>query len=169
MTKKISYFSRSRLAGPCKTEILSPLVSTYELKKTVKVIDKDNDIYEIIDELVEVNRIDTQALTDGYQGQTGTSALIKRVGLTGDTSLLDLKEYSEEQPITDASSIPSTLGEALKISKRVGVYESLDPALTKGRQVDDFIANFTQAELDAYIEERVKKLTEKKQGGSTNE
>lgn len=169
MIKKISYFSRSNLCEPCKTEILSPIVCTYELKKTVKVIDKDNDIYEIVDELVEVNRLDTQALTDGFQGETGTAALIKRVGLTGDTSLLDLQEFSEEQPIHDASKIPSTLGEALNISKGVKLYDSLDPALTKGRSPEDFIASLTQADLDAYVQERIKKLTESKQGVSTNE
>lgn len=169
--KKINYFTRLNPPAPVISETVDTVKKTFELKRNVKVIDKDNDLYDIVSELVVVDEVDTDKLTKSFAGQTGLAAVLKRVAITGDTSLLGGASYDSDE-IFDATKIPSSIGEVKAAADKLSEYDQLPDAIKKGRSVDEFIAQFSQTELDAYIKSlvdaEIAKLQAKeiKEGGS---
>lgn len=166
---KINYFTRLNPPSPVITKEVSPIIQTFELKRSVKVIDKDNDIYDIVEEYVVVDEVDTDKLTKSFAGQTGLEAVLKRVAITGDTSLLGGASYDSEE-IFDATKVPSTLGEVKAAADKLSEYDKLPDDLKKGRTVEEFIAQFTQADLDAYlkglVEAEIAKVKAADKGGA---
>lgn len=163
---KIKYYTRLNPPSPVITKNVDPVVRTYETKKTVKVIDKENDIYEITEELVCVQEVDTVKVTKSYAGQTGLESVMKRVAITGDTSLLGGVSYDGDG-VVDVTKTPTTLGEVKALSEQVREYDKLPEELKKGRSLEEFIAQFNQAELDAYIKGVVDaQIAKAKEGGA---
>lgn len=147
---KINYFTRLNPPKPASFAPCDTVVKTYELKRKVEVIDKENDLYDIVEEFIVVDEVDTDKLTKSFAGQTGLESVLKRVAITGDISLLGGASYDSDQ-IFDATKVPSTLGEVKAAAEKLSDYDKLPDELKKGRTVEEFIAQFTQADLDSYV------------------
>ena len=142
-------------ANPPKSyhnEKILPVVKEFEKKKVAKIVDAEAELAEIVDEIVVVSEVDTHKLSQSYIGQTGLEAVMKRVAITGDTSLLNTIT-SDSDAIADATSLPQTLGEVKALAIKADALEKqLPPELLKGRSVEEFLAGDIEAEISAYIE-----------------
>lgn len=154
---KIQFVTRSNYK-PMTTDVHgSRTFKTFEKIKDVKVIDKEKDLFEIYDKVVETSSIDLDKYTQSFKGQTGLEAVMKRVAITGDSSLLNTISYDKEQPVFDATNIPTSLDEVKALANQVkDIYNKLPQELKKGNNPEN-ILQLTQAQLDSYIKAEVDK------------
>ena len=155
---KVVFYSRK---NPPKSYISKKITTLYqeiEMKKDVKVIDKDRDVYEIVDKEVIVNEYDTEKLTKSFSGQTGLEAVMKRVAITGDVSLLGSGLTPEPTPIVDATKVPASIGEVKALADKVhSLSESIPAELLKGRSVEDFLRDITAEQVKEYVDSIIQK------------
>lgn len=145
---------------PYKNNLVSPVFVETEMKKVAKVVDTAAGLAEIVDEIVVVSEVDTNKLTQSFIGQTGLEAVMKRVAITGDASLLNTITTDKDE-IVDACVLPKSLGEVKALAKKADALEKqLPPELLKGRSVEEFLAGDIEAEIAAYIEGQKIKITE---------
>lgn len=167
---KVVFYSRKNPPKSYESQKYSTIFQEVEMKKDVKVIDKENDVYEIVDKQVVINEFDTQKLTESYQGQTGLEAVMKRVAITGDVSLLGSGLTAEETPVLDATKIPNSIGEVKKLADKVDALAgSIPPELLKGRSVEDFLRDITAEQVKEYVDSYIQKqiaVTKPKEGGA---
>lgn len=157
MSKMVIY---NRLNPPKEvySKSLPTKIVTFRRVQDVKVLDKDNDVFEIVEKSVIENEVDTAKLTKSYQGKTGLEAVIKRVAITGDFTLLE--DNSPYPSFMDATKIPTTLGEVKQTAAKLQGFDSLPAELVKGRSAEEFLASVTMAEIEAYAKAKI--------GGSNN-
>lgn len=137
---------------PYKNEKISTIYKETEMKKVAKIVDAESELAEIVDEVVVVSEVDTHKLTQSFIGQTGLEAVMKRVAITGDASLLNTITTDKDE-IADACALPTSLGEVKALAKQADALEKqLPPELLKGRSVEEFLAGDIEAEIAAYIE-----------------
>ena len=166
---KVVFYSRKNPPKSYESKQYSTIYQDIEFKKDVKVIDKDNDVYEIVDKEVVVNAYDTDKLTKSFAGQTGLEAVMKRVAITGDVSLLGSSLTSDETPIVDATKVPNSIGEVKALADKVdSLVGSIPVELLKGRSVEDFLRDITAEQVKEYVDSFIKKQidsTKTKEGG----
>lgn len=167
---KVVFYSRK---NPPKAYISKNITTVYqetEMKKDVKVVDKDKDVYEIVDKEVIVNEYDTEKLTKSFAGQTGLEAVMKRVAITGDVSLLGSGLTPEPTPVVDATKVPTSIGEVKTLADKVdSLAGSIPPELLKGRSVEDFLRDITVEQIKEYVDSFIQKqidATKTKEGGA---
>lgn len=167
---KVVFYSRKNPPKSYESKKYSTIFQEVEMKKDVNVIDKQNDVYEIVEKSVVVNEYDTEELTKSFAGQTGLEAVMKRVAITGDVSLLGSALTPTETPIVDATIVPNSIGEVKALADKVDALAGSIPAeLLKGRSVEDFLRDITAEQVkeyvDSYIQQQIA-ATKTKEGGA---
>ena len=167
---KVVFYSRKNPPKAYESKKISTVFQEIEMKKDVNVIDKTNDVYEIVEKPVVVNEYDTEKLTKSFAGQTGLEAVMKRVAITGDVSLLGSGITSDETPLVDATKIPNSIGEVKKLADKVDALAgSLPKELLKGRSVEDFLRDITAEQVKEYVDSFIQQqiaATKTKEGGA---
>lgn len=98
--------------------------------------------------------------------QVGVYNIIKQVIRTGDTSLLPADDGKCHVDLVGA---PETLMEVKAMGEDAAAkYAELDPALTKGRSLTEFIQNMSQEEFNSFID-AIKSRQEVKSEEKVNE
>lgn len=155
---KIKYRTRANPPKAVKTKNIDTHFIEFEKIKGVKVIDKEKDLYEIEDQIVQRSKIDLEKLTQSYKGQTGLEAVMQRVALTGDLSLLNTITTENEEAVIDATKLPKTLGEVKKMASDIqNIYNKLPEEIKSGRTASDIANNFTQEDLTRFINSQIEK------------
>lgn len=98
--------------------------------------------------------------------QVGVYNIIKQVMRTGDTSLLPADDGKCQVDLVGA---PETLMEVKAMGQEASAkFAGLDPALTKGRSLTEFIQSLSQEEFDSFIA-AIKSRQEMKSEDKVNE
>lgn len=169
--KKIKFYSAVNPHPPVITKNVNRIFKEYEKIKDVKVIDKENDIYEIVDKYVEKSSVDLEELTQSFKGQTGLEAVMKRVAITGDTSILNTISSDKEMPVVDATKLPKSLGEVKANADKISdLYNKLPDEIKAGKTAEEIAKDFTQQDLTNYINNliKIKNENENVKGGNDN-
>lgn len=155
----ITFYSRVNRPKTVLTKPINVIFREREKVKDVKVIDKDNDLYEIVEKFIVTKEVNLTSLTNSYKGQTGLEAVMKRVAITGDISLLNTIT-TDKDSVFDATSLPKSYGEAVSASKKIeDIYSKIPDDLKNGMSVEDFISSITAEAIEAYV----KKVSETKE------
>ena len=158
-------YTRINAPKPVKTIRVPTIYKEIEVVSMAGEKDESTGLYEIIEVEKVVNTYDTNELTQSFRGQTGIEAIMKRVAITGDTSLFNTITTSSDV-VFDATKLPKTLGEAKALGESVdSIYSGIPDELKKGQSVSDFLANITSSDIDAYIAS-LQALKDKKVGES---
>lgn len=115
--------------------------------KVVKTGEGENDFIVVKD--VKYSKTPIQEVVDADKDSVGVDNIIKMVLRTGDTSLLP---SDKGNPDVDLVNAPEDLMQL----KAMGVeaekkFAGLDPELTKGMNMADFVKNLTQEQFDAFV------------------
>lgn len=123
----------------------------YEIKqKVVKTGEGDYD-FVVVDEVIEHKR-SIDASIQAYANEVGVEAMLNRVALTGDESILETLKAGNEGRVDDFTNFPGDLMEYQhRMVSAEEVFNSLDPKLTQGRTFAEFCEGISKEELDAYI------------------
>lgn len=120
---------------------------TNEVKKVIKKVGEGEDDYVLIEKVI-VHRDLIQGVIDSQADEVGVYNIIERAIRTGDASLLQSAQVHVSDDILDITGAPKDLAEGLHMSQAsAAAYESLDPALTKGRTLEQFILSITADEF----------------------
>lgn len=135
---------------------------TYEVKKVLKKVGEGEDDYVLEDKIITHKDL-IRSVIDAQADEVGVYNIIERAIRTGDASLLKSAQVHVSDEILDITGAPADLAEGLHMSEASQkAYASLDPALTKGRTLEQFILTITPDEFAAWQASLVK--TEKKEG-----
>lgn len=136
------------------TKCVCSTKNEYKTVDTVHVIDKEKELYEVKKERVITKSVDTDKIAQSYAGSTGVEAILKKVAITGDTTILNTQTG---EVFTDITQVPTNIHEAQAlIAKGQAAFESLDPALRGDAQdANELLANLTLEKLQQYINDAV--------------
>lgn len=123
----------------------------YEIKQVVKKVGDGEEDFIVEDKVIEHKRDIVQEI-NAQADQVGVYNLMKRVALTGDTSL-----YPEPMPKTgvtsDYTGVPDNLLDAdLMAKERLAQFNALPDSLKKGRTFEEFMSTFSQDEFNIWLE-----------------
>lgn len=139
----------------------------YKIKDIVKKTGEGEEDFVIVQKITEV-RTPIQEVVDRDAGTTGIKALMERVALTGDDTLLNGTAISKDGVTSDYTKCPGDLMEVDLMAKRaVAAYDALPDEIKKGRSFNDFCNSFTTDEYALWVASLVKankKADEKKDG-----
>lgn len=134
----------------------------YEVKQVVKKVGEGEDDFVLEDKII-THRDLIQSVLDAQADQVGVYNIIERAVRTGDNSLLKSAQVHVSDEILDITNAPTDLADGLhKAQASQAAYASLDPALTKGRTLEQFLLTITPDEFAAW--QASLKKTEKKEG-----
>lgn len=159
MSRKFEYFDRNKrpkLEYPKSTgEYID-----YEIKQVKKSTGPNADDFEIEEKVIE-NKTNIKEFINSFADQVGVENILKKVALTGDTSLLN----QVPEVHGDMSIIPEDAGEKFRMAKSAQeAYSKIDPELTQGQSMEEFIKGLNADKINAYIEAKINaKAAEKKE------
>lgn len=135
----------------------------YEIHQEKKSTGDGIDDFEVIDveEEVKTNIVE---FINSFEDQVGIDNILKRVALSGDTSLLNEKEalYADLTPYEDTA-------EAFKKAQALNeLYDSIDPELRNGAGIKEFIENLTEEKIQAYLDKKLKEREEENENSKAN-
>lgn len=136
----------------------------YEVKKVVKKVGEGDSDFVVEDKLVYHKDL-IQGILEAQADEVGVYHIIERALRTGDDSLLKSAQVHITDDVLDITGAPSDLAEGLHMSEASQkAYASLDPALTKGRTLEQFILTITADEFAQWQSSLLKtEKTEKKE------
>lgn len=124
---------------------------SYEEKQVVERIGEGDSDFVVRTKLIE-HKEDIKALINSQADQVGINNLIKRVLMTGDTSLIPAVNVDKEAKIVDVTNTPTTLLDAHLVAKEsVAYYDSLPDGLKKGRTYAEFMSSITSEEFNQFL------------------
>lgn len=151
MPRKFEYFDKNKRPEIKPIEWQKDYVD-YEYKTVKKSTGPGEDDFELEETVIE-HRTNIEEFVNSYGEDVGVEAVLKRVALTGDTSLLE----KIPEMHADLTQIPENPEERFNMmtNNLADVYSKLDPELTKGLSIEDFIKNLTPEMLEEYINKKV--------------
>ena len=128
--------------------------------------DSDNVILEY--EAVKKGEIDIQEYIASFADEVGIQNILKKISLSGDTSLLNqthresLNPDGGLEPVQDYSNVPKNKTEAFNaVIEGVNAFDNLPEDLKGKMSMAQFVQLFGQDEFDKYIASRIEALQPK--------
>ena len=150
-------------------------VEEYNLVPVAKeLIDANGEKYNgVVYEPTFVRKYNQQELIASYSDDVGIQNILKKLAISGDKSILNqtgrepLCPNGGLEPIQDFSEVPSSKAEAFNIvAAGVAAYDNL-PSDIKGKMsLEQFVHDFGQEQLNAYIESVKAKYATESTGGN---
>ena len=143
------------------------IIEYQEVRHVTLNSDVDTDFTENIT-VEEASRVNRQDYLNEQSGDVGILNILKKMALSGDTSLLN-QTHRASIPGSDKDALGRAVEDIVDISnyqvdriaalesykKGADAYHSLDPDL-KGKSNLEEVAKLSDAEIDSYIENKVK-------------
>lgn len=144
----------AKVPGVAKIPTASTIKNDFITVQEVKVIDKEKELYEVHEVRKVKKSVDTNKLAQSFAGSCGVEAIMKKVAITGDTSILNTQTG---EVFTDITKVPTTIHEAQALlAKGQKAFDSLDPKLKGDAQdANELLSNLTLEKLQKYINDAV--------------
>lgn len=131
--------------------------TSYEIKQEKKSTGPGVDDFEVIDVTIE-KKTNIEEFISSFKDVAGVDAVLKKVAL-GDMSQIGVGEHGDE------TIIPEDPEEALKLAKDVEeAFSKLDPELTEGQSLQEFIDKLSDERIKAYLEKKAAALKAQEEG-----
>ena len=125
--------------------------TSYEEKKVVEKIGEGDSDYVIKTIFIE-HKEDIKSLINSQADRVGVNNLVKRVLMTGDTSLIPAVNIDKEAKVVDITNTPVSLLDAdITAKESVAYYDSLPDSLKKGRTYAEFMTSITSEEFNQFL------------------
>lgn len=124
---------------------------TYEEKQVVEKIGEGEEDFVVKTKFIE-HKEDIKALINSQADKVGVNNLVRRVLMTGDTSLIPAVNVDKEAKVVDITNVPSSLLDAdITAKESVAYYDSLPESLKKGRTYAEFMSSITTEEFNQFL------------------
>lgn len=124
---------------------------SYEEKKIVEKIGEGESDYVVKTKFI-AHKEDIRALINSQADKVGVNNLVKRVLMTGDTSIIPAVNIDKEAKIVDITNTPASLLDAdITAKESVAYYDSLPDSLKKGRTYAEFMSSITSEEFNQFL------------------
>lgn len=124
---------------------------SYEEKQVIEKIGEGESDFVVRTKFIE-HKDDIKALINSQADKVGVNNLVKRVLMTGDTSLIPAVNVDKEAKVIDITNIPASLLDAdITAKESVAYYDSLPDGLKKGRTYAEFMSSITSEEFNQFL------------------
>lgn len=146
--KRVKGFSSNGVKVISEKDFDQDYISIQIVDYVVKTGEGENDF--VIKKKVVETREPIADVVARDADQVGVYNIIKQVMRTGDTSLLPMDDGKCQVDLVGA---PETIMEVKQMGEdAANKYAGLDPELTKGRSLAEFIKNLSDSEFNSFIE-----------------
>lgn len=136
----------------------------YDAKGTV-----DEDEFEVKEVVVPKTKINRQEYINSFREDVGIANILKKVALSGDVSLLNQVKRTNlplsndgKEIVQDVTALQAGDEAIAKMGDNMRkTFNNLPDELKAGRSLESFLEGVTQAEIDAFVADYIKR----KQGG----